>query len=47
MAEHHIGSAVVTRHGKLAGVFTSSDACIHFAEFLRDQFRRSGGDDAA
>ena len=47
MAEHHIGSTVVTRHGKLAGVFTSSDACRHFAEFLRDQFRRAGGDDAA
>ena len=26
MAEHHIGSAVVTRHGKLAGMFTTSDA---------------------
>jgi acetoin utilization protein AcuB len=47
MAEHHIGSAVVTRHGKLAGVFTSQDACRHFAEFLREQFRRAGGDDAA
>jgi len=47
MTEHHIGSAVVTRHGKLAGVFTSQDACRHFAEFLREQFRRAGGDDAA
>lgn len=47
MAEHHIGSAVVTRQGKLAGVFTSQDACRHFAEFLREQFRRAGGDDAA
>jgi len=47
MAEHHIGSAVVTRHGKLAGMFTTSDACSQFAEFLRDQFRRAGGDNAA
>lgn len=47
MAEHHIGSAVVTRQGKLAGMFTTSDACKHFAEFLREQFRRAGGDDAA
>ena len=47
MAEHHIGSAVVTRQGKLAGMFTSSDACREFAEFLRDQVRRAGGDDAA
>ncbi len=47
MAEHHIGSAVVTRHGKLAGMFTQSDACREFAEYLRDQFRKSGGGDAA
>ncbi len=47
MAEHHIGSAVITRHGKLAGIFTAEDACRQFAEFLREQFRRAGGDDAA
>ena len=47
MAEHHIGSAVVTRHGKLAGMFTTSDACREFAQFLRDQVRRAGGDSAA
>ena len=47
MADHHIGSAVVTRQGKLAGIFTAQDACRHFAEFLREQFRRSGGGDAA
>jgi len=47
MAEHHIGSAVVTRHGKLAGMFTTSDACREFASHLRDQFRKSGGGSAA
>lgn len=47
MAEHHIGSAIVTRNGKLAGLFTVTDACRCFAEHLRDQFRPSGGDDAA
>ena len=47
MAEKHLGSAIVTRRGKLAGVFTVTDACKHFAEFLRDQLRRAGGDDAA
>lgn len=47
MAEAHLGAAVVTRKGRLAGVFTVTDACRHFAEFLREQFRRSGGDDAA
>lgn len=47
MAEHHLGSAIVTRRGKLVGIFTVTDACRHFAEFLREQVRRSGGDDAA
>lgn len=37
MAEHRLGSAVVTRGGKLAGVFTATDACRAFAEYLRDQ----------
>jgi acetoin utilization protein AcuB len=47
MAETHLSSALVTRHGKLVGVFTVTDACRHFAEFLQEQVRRSGGDDAA
>ncbi len=47
MARQHIGSVVVMRHGRLAGMFTTSDACQAFAEFLRDQFRRSGGGAAA
>ncbi len=46
MALQQLGSAIVTREGKLAGVFTTTDACHHFAEFLRDQFRRAGGDAA-
>lgn len=47
MAEHHIGSVLVTRHGKLAGVFTSTDACKSFADYLRNYFSPSGGDEAA
>lgn len=47
MAEHHLGAAIVTRHGKLAGIFTVTDACRHFSDFLREQVRRSGGDSAA
>lgn len=47
MANHHLGSAIVTRRGKLVGVFTVTDACRHFAGFLQEQVRRSGGDDAA
>jgi CBS domain-containing protein len=38
MAEHRLGSTLVTRKGKLAGVFTSSDACRAFAEFLHVQY---------
>jgi acetoin utilization protein AcuB len=34
MAEHRLGSAIVTRKGKLAGMFTSTDACRAFADFL-------------
>lgn len=37
MADRHIGSAIVTDGGKLAGVFTATDACRYFAEFLRSR----------
>jgi acetoin utilization protein AcuB len=39
MAKRHIGSAVVVRHGKLAGIFSTVDACRLLGEFLRDRFR--------
>jgi CBS domain-containing protein len=38
MAERHVGSALVVRHGKLAGIFTTTDACRSLAELLRDRF---------
>jgi CBS domain-containing protein len=44
MAMQRIGSAVVTRRGKLAGVFTTSDACRAFADYLDDV--AAIGDDA-
>lgn len=48
MAERHIGSVLVTRKGNLAGVFTGTDACRGFGEFLRELFPRDdGGDEAA
>jgi CBS domain-containing protein len=47
MAEHRLGSALVTRKGKLAGVFTSTDGCRAFAEYLRSHFRIPGDDEAA
>jgi acetoin utilization protein AcuB len=47
MATHRLGSVVVTRKGKLAGIFTSTDACRAFAEFLVKQFRSPDENDAA
>lgn len=35
----------VTRHDRLAGIFTASDACRVLGEWLRERFPR--GDDAA
>ena len=46
LAARHIDSALVVRHGRLAGIFTATDACRHFAGFLRMIFR-DGGNDAA
>jgi len=43
MANHHIGSALVTHKGHLAGVFTATDACRHFAEHLRGPGWPAGG----
>jgi acetoin utilization protein AcuB len=34
MAERHVDAAVVMRHGRLAGVFTTTDACKAFATLL-------------
>lgn len=47
MAREHIGSIMVTKEGRLAGVFTTNDACRVFAEFLREKYRPNGGNDAA
>jgi acetoin utilization protein AcuB len=47
MAERHISSAIVTKAGKLVGMFTTVDACRSFGEYLRGHFRQPGGDEAA
>ena len=47
MAAHHIGSALVTKNGRLAGIFTSTDACRVYCEHLRRIFPRPLGTDAA
>jgi acetoin utilization protein AcuB len=45
MAENHIGSAIVTKNGKLVGIFTVTDACRALAHVLGD--RKSEPDSAA
>ena len=47
MAERHIGAALVTSHGRLAGIFTATDACRQYGESLRDRFAPPDGNDAA
>jgi acetoin utilization protein AcuB len=46
MAEHRLDSVLVAKDGKLAGIFTVSDACRHFGKLLRSLFP-PGGDSAA
>jgi CBS domain-containing protein len=44
MADRRIGSALVTRNGELCGIFTSTDACREFGEFLARQEGSFAGD---
>ncbi len=46
MADRHLGSALVVKEGRLAGIFTSTDACRCLGEYLRSEFP-VGGDDVA
>jgi acetoin utilization protein AcuB len=45
MAEHHIGSAIVTKNDKLVGIFTVTDACRALAEIIEGH--PEGNDSAA
>ncbi|MEZ5934940.1 MAG: CBS domain-containing protein [Alphaproteobacteria bacterium] len=47
MADRHVSSAIVTRQGRLAGVFTWVDACRCLATLLGAGTPSEGGDDAA
>jgi len=47
MAKQHIGSALVVRRGKLAGIFTATDACRSFGDYLRTRFSPTDADDVA
>ena len=46
MAKRHIGSALVTKEGRLAGIFTATDACRCLAEVL-SVIEPPSGDEAA
>jgi len=35
MAERHLGSVIALNKGELAGIFTTTDACKHFAQFIQ------------
>jgi acetoin utilization protein AcuB len=47
MAAQHIGSALVTKKGRLVGIFTTMDACRMFCEHLRSLFPSRTGNDVA
>ncbi|MAA72836.1 MAG: hypothetical protein CL679_14040, partial [Bermanella sp.] len=47
MSDTHIDCVLVTRHDKLAGVFTASDACHAYSESLKEEFFPGGGDSVA
>jgi acetoin utilization protein AcuB len=47
MAEEHYGSAMVTKHGKLVGIFTVTDACRIFGEYLSKRFAGATADEVA
>jgi hypothetical protein len=42
MVEQHVSSALVLKDGKLAGIFTTHDACRSFGDFLSWLFPRYG-----
>ncbi len=47
MANRHMGSVLVTSHGRLAGIFTTTDACRILCGHLRALVPPRPGDDAA
>ena len=47
MADRHLDSALVLKGGRLVGIFTATDACRRFAEFLRREAPSPDGGSAA
>jgi hypothetical protein len=47
MSAHQVGSALITMHGRLAGIFTATDACRLYCDHLRKLFPARSGEDVA
>jgi len=48
MADQHIGCALITRKHKLVGIFTATDACRYFGQYLQGEDPTGNdGEDAA
>ena len=47
MVRRQAAAALITRAGKLVGIFTTTDACQELADALRARFLPPGGDSAA
>ncbi len=47
MSNNHVDCALITRQGKLAGIFTFSDACRAYSQHLKDFFFPNGPEDVA
>ena len=47
MVRRRVAAALITREGKLVGIFTTTDAFQVLADALRARFAPSGGDSAA
>ena len=46
MVERHLNSVLVTKRGKLVGIFSTTDACQVLTGWLQQKFRPSGGEAA-
>jgi len=47
LSSQHIGSALVTKNGRLVGIFTLTDAARIFCRHLRSLFQSHSGDEVA
>ena len=47
MSREHVDTILITRNEKLVGIFTITDACRKFSEYLREEFGPTDGNTAA